>query len=124
MQLRIRQIGVDSAPSDVTRLEALERAVPMDLVEEVLTQHHCHEQRCRKLSMSQVVYLVIAMNLFARERLALVLERLLHTWQWLFAPEEVRTPSDSAIHQRRDQLGVAAMVALFHRVCRPLATRK
>jgi hypothetical protein len=124
MQLRIRQIGIDSAPSDVTRLEALERVVPMDLVEEVLTQHHAHEQRCRKLSMHQVVYLVIAMNLFARERLALVLERLLHIWRWLFAKEEIRSPNDSAIHQRRHQLGVAPMVALFHRVCRPLATKK
>src|SRR5438445_6111983 len=114
MQLKIRQIGVDSAPSDVTRLEALERAVPMDIVEEVLTDHHAHEQRCRKLSMSQVVYLVIAMNLFARERLALVLERLLHTWQWLFAPEEVRTPSDSAIPQPCDQLSLAPMVARSH----------
>src|SRR5207247_5351115 len=104
--------------------QALERAVPLEIVKEVLTDHHAHEQRCRKLSMHQVIYLVIAMNLFARERLALVLERLLHTWRWLFAQEEVPTPSDSAIHQRRDQLGVAPMVALFHRVCRPLANRK
>src|ERR1051326_4211977 len=124
MQLRIRQIGVDSAPTDVTRLEALERVVPLEIVEEVLTDHHAHQQRCRKLSMHQVVYLVIAMNLFAKERLALVLERLLHTWRWLFAPEERSSPNDSAIHQRRVQLGVAPMVALFHRVCRPLATKQ
>ena len=124
MQLKLRQIGVDSAPSDVKRLEALERVVPLAMVQQVLEDHQCQEQRCRKLAMHQVVYLVLAMNLFARERLALVLERLLHTWRWLFAPEEIASPTDSAIHQRRDQLGVAPMVALFHRVCRPLATRK
>jgi hypothetical protein len=122
MQLKLRQIGIDSAPSDVKRLEALERIVPLDLVQQVLQDHHCQEQRCRKLAMHQVVYLVLAMNLFAKQRLALVLERLLHTWRWLFAPEEVASATDSAIHQRRDQLGVAPMVALFHRVCRPLPT--
>jgi hypothetical protein len=124
MQLRIRQIGVDSALSDVKRLEALERAVPRDMVETVLLQHHAHEQRCRKLSMCQVVYLVIAMNLFAKERLALVLERLWHTWHWLFASETDHTPKDAAIHYRRDQLGVAPLVDLFHRVCVGLATPK
>jgi hypothetical protein len=122
MQLKLRQIGADSAPSDVKRLEALERVVPLAMVQQVLQDHQCQEQRCRKLAMHQVVYLVLAMNLFARERLSLVLERLLHTWRWLFAPEEIASPNDSAIHQRRDQLGVAPMVALFHRVCRPLAT--
>ena len=122
MQLQLRELGVDSAPRDVKRLEVLERAVPLEVVEQVLDEHHCQEQRCRKLAMHQLVYLVLAMNLFTRERLALVLERLLHTWRWLFAQDEVASPNDSAIHQRRDQLGVAPMVDLFHRVCRPLAT--
>lgn len=123
MQFRIRDIGVDSAPSDVMRLEALERIVPKDTVEEVLRKHHCQEQRYRKLALHQVVYLVLAMNLFAKERLALVLERLRHTWHWLWADEADRSPNDAAIHYRRDQLGVAPMVDLFHRVCRPLATQ-
>src|SRR5579872_935242 len=109
MQLKLRQIGVDSAPSDVKRLEALERVVPLAMVQQVLEDHQCHEQRCRKLAMHQVVYLVLAMNLFAKQRLALVLERLLHTWRWLFAEAEVASANDSAIHQRRDQLGVAPM---------------
>src|SRR5438105_4015883 len=98
MQLRIRQIGVDSAPSDVKRLQALERVVPRDTVEEVLQHHHCQEQRCRKLCMCQVLSLVLAMNLFAKERLALVLQRLLHTWRWLFASEDFSSPNDAAIH--------------------------
>lgn len=124
MQLKIRNIGVDSAPSDVKRLEALERIVPLDIVQEVLKQHHAQEQRCRKLAMHQVVYLLLAMNLFAKERLGLVLERLLHTWRWLFAEHDSPSPNDSAIHYRRDQLGAAPMVTLFHRVCRPLATQQ
>lgn len=123
MQLQLRQIGVDSAPSDVQRLQAIECAVPMEIVEQILEDHHCQEQRCRKLAMHQVVYLVLVMNLFAKERLSLILERLLHTWRWLFAPQEEASATDSAIHQRRDQLGVAPLVELFHRVCRPLATQ-
>lgn len=124
MQIEIRKNGVDSAPSDVTRLQALERAVPVEVVDEILEQFHCKEKRCRKMAMRQVVYLILAMNLFARERLALVLERILHTWRWFFAEDEVASPTDSAIHQRRDQLGVGPLIALFHRVCRPLATPK
>ncbi len=124
MQLKIRQNERESAFSEVTRLQALERAVPRQMVEEVLQQFHCQEQRCRKMSMCLVVYLVLAMNLFARERLALVMGRILHTWRWFFTDELVASPNDSAIHQRRDQLGVRPLVALFHRVCRPLATKK
>jgi hypothetical protein len=123
MQLKLRQIGVDSAPIDVKRLEALERVVPLDLVQQVLQDHDRQEQRCRKLAMHQIVYLVLAMNLFAKQRLSLVLERLLHTWRWLFADHDLASPTDAAIHSRRDQLGVAPMVDLFHRVCRPLATQ-
>lgn len=122
MQLRIRQNGFESAQSEVTRLQAIERAIPLATVDQILEQHQCQEQRFRKLGMRQIVYLVIAMNLFARQRLGLVLERLLHTWHWLFAPETQRTPTDAAIHYRRAQLGVAPIVALLHQVCRPLAT--
>jgi len=122
MQTRIRRKGSESAQSEVTRLQSLERVVPLALVKEVLQECHVQEKRCRKLAMHQVVYLVLAMNLFARERLALVLERMLHTWRSLFAEDEVASPTDSAIHQRRDQLGVAPLMILFHRVCQPLAT--
>jgi hypothetical protein len=122
MQTKIRRTAAQSAQSEVTRLQALERVVPLALVKEVLQDCHAQEKRCRKMAMHQVVYLVLAMNLFARERLSLVLERLLHTWRWFFDAEEETSPTDSAIHQRRDQLGVAPLMMLFHRVCLPLAT--
>ena len=122
MQTRIRRTGPESAQSEVTRLQAIERVVPLELVKEVLQECHAQERRCRKMAMHQVVYLILAMNLFARQRLSLVLERLLHTWRCCFAEEEGTSPTDSAIHQRRDQLGVAPMMMLFHRVCQPMAT--
>jgi Insertion element 4 transposase N-terminal len=124
MYYRIRQTKSESSLSEVARLQAIEKAVPRNLVEEVLEQYQCKEKRVRKLSMQIVVYLLIGMNLFPRERLALVLGRLLVTFRWLFATEKTTAPNDGAIVYRRKQLGVAPIVALFHRVCRPLATQQ
>lgn len=124
MYYPLRRKGAESAQSEVARLQALEKAVPVDLVSQILEAYHCKEVRSRKLTMSLVVYLLIAMNLFARERLALVLGRLLVTFRWLFADGSQQPANDAAIHYRRKQLGVAPVVELFHRVCRPLATQQ
>jgi hypothetical protein len=124
MYYRIRQTKSESSLSEAARLQAIEQVVPRSLVSEVLEQYQCKEKRVRKLSMEIVVYLLIGMNLFARERLALVLGRMLLVYRWLFAEEETTSPNDAAIVYRRKQLGVAPMAQLFHRVCRPLATQK
>jgi hypothetical protein len=124
MYYRIRQRGAESALSEVARLRAIEEFVPLNLVTTVLTQFECKEKRVRKLWMSLIVYLLIAMNLFAKERLALVLGRLTVAFRWLFADEAVKSATDAAILYRRKQLGVTPLVALFHRVCRPLAVEQ
>ena len=124
MYYPIRQSKPECALTEVARLQAIEQFVPWNLVSEVLEQYHCKEQRVRKLCMGLIVYLLIAMNLFARERLALVLGRLLLTFRWLFARQEKTSPNDAAIFYRRKQLGVAPLVELFHRVCRPLAVEQ
>jgi hypothetical protein len=120
----IRRSGAKSAPPEVARLQAVEQFVPMSVVSEVLAQYQCKEKRVRKLWMSLIVYLLIAMNLFAKERLALVLGRLMVTFRWLFADEPLASAGDAAISYRRKQLGVAPLVELFHRVCRPLAVQQ
>jgi hypothetical protein len=120
----IRRARAKSAPREAARLQAIEEYVPLSVVSEVLEHHQCKEMRVRKLWMSLVVYLVIAMSLFAHERLALVLGRLAVTLRWLAAEEPVASASDAAILYRRKQLGVAPMVELFHRVCRPLAVKQ
>ena len=124
MYYRIRQRGAESALSEVARLQAIEQVVPCSLVAEVLEQYQCQQKRVRKLYMSLIVYLLIAMNLFAHERLALVLGRLVVTFRWLFAVEPGKSAGDAAILYRRKQLGVAPLVELFHRVCRPLAVEQ
>ena len=120
----IRRTGAKSAPPEAARLQAIEQFVPMSIVSEVLAQYQCKEKRVRKLWMSLIVYLLIASNLFAKERLALVLGRLVFTFRWLFADEPVKSAGDAAIFYRRKQLGVAPMVELFHRVCRPLGVQQ
>jgi hypothetical protein len=120
MYTRIRAFGTESALSEGARLEAIARVVPCHLVAQVLQSCHCKQQRIRKLCLSLTVYLLIAMNLFAQERLALVLGRLLVTFRWLCTYEASQPAGDAAILYRRKQLGVAPMVELFHRICRPL----
>jgi len=105
-------------------LQAIEQVVPCSLVAEVLEPYQCQQKRVRKLYLSLIVYLLIAMNLFAHERLALVLGRLLVTFRWLCTDEPQKPAGDAAILYRRKQLGVAPMVELFHRVCRPLAVEQ
>jgi len=124
MYYRLRNSGAESALTEVSRFQALEQVVPWNTVTEVLQLHDCQQRRVRKWSMGLIVYLLIAMNLFAQERLALVLGRLLLTFRWLCADTAETTPNDAAIVYRRKQLGVAPMVALFHRICRPLATEQ
>jgi hypothetical protein len=121
MQTPLRVPDHQSALAQLTRLHAIERIVPKQTVEEVLQNYHNPQKRVRKLSLTQVVYLLIAMHLFQRERLALVLERIWHTWTWLTDNNPRTPPNDSAIHYRRDQLTVAPLVDLFHRICKPLA---
>jgi hypothetical protein len=121
MYTRIRQSSAKSALSEGARLQAIQQVVPCHLVTEVLHACHCKQQRLRKLCLSLTVYLLIAMHLFAQERLALVLGRLLVTFRWLGTDAASQPAGDAAILYRRKQLGVAPLVELFHRVCRPLA---
>jgi hypothetical protein len=124
MYNRIRHAGAMSAPMEVLRLQAIEQYVPLGVVSEVLRHHQCKEMRVRKLYLSLIVYLLITMNLFAHERLALVLGRLTIAFRWLFTDESDRPATDAAILYRRKQVGVAPMVELFHRVCRPLGVEQ
>src|SRR5205809_1913570 len=87
MYNKIRQPGAMSAPMAVARLQAIEAYVPLCVVSEVLQRHPCKQRRVRKLCLSLIVYLLITMNLFAHERLALVLGRLMVTFRWLLADE-------------------------------------
>jgi hypothetical protein len=98
-----------------------ERLTPA-VIEPVLRQFGLRTVRQRKLPMIVVMLVCIAINLFADQAIEDVLAKL---WQGprFLRPDDQRLPaSKGAISQRRQQLGVRPLVALFHQVCRPLAS--
>lgn len=78
--------------------------------------------RQRKLPLVLVVWLIVAMNLFADQALEDVLRQLLRGPRFLRPGGSPLAASKGAICQRRQQLGLAPLVSLFYQTCRPLAT--
>jgi hypothetical protein len=103
-------------------LEALGQTLARARLEAVLSTLAVAEQRARKLTMVLTVFVCIAMNLFTEEAIDDVLVKLLQGPRFLRPDDDTTAASASAICQRRRQLGVRPMVALFREVCRPLAT--
>jgi hypothetical protein len=71
--------------------------------------------------MVLAVVVCIAMNLFTEEAIDDVLAKVLQGPRFLRPADEWLPASASAISQRRKQLGVAPLQALFQEVCRPVA---
>src|SRR6266849_6042843 len=103
----------------------------LEMLGEILSQERIAElsQACgvqgarqRKLPMILVVWLIVAMNLFADQSIEDVLRQLLRGPSFLRRGVCPAPASKGAISQRRAQLGLAPLVSLFYRVCRPLAT--
>jgi hypothetical protein len=123
MSPSLRQLASDTRLCAEATLEALSTTLPRARIESVLAVQGVTTQRERKLPMALTALTCIAMNLFIDEATDQVLERLLRAPQFL-RPEDGSVPAGaSAISQRRQQLGVAPMVALFRHICQPLATR-
>ena len=103
-------------------LDALGHTLARSRLEAVLKAVGVMEQRARKLTLVLAVMVCIAMNLFTEEAIDDVLVKLLQGPRFLRPDDDVEVASASAICQRRQQLGVAPMVAVFREVCHPLAT--
>jgi len=103
-------------------LDALGQVVPRATIIAVLDACHAHEARTRKLPAVLVVLLCIAMNLAAADALTHVFFRLVHILRWRLPDPGTARVSKSALSQARYRLGARPLVALFHHVCRPLAT--
>ena len=102
-------------------LDALEKAVPRAVIRQALQETHARTRRERKLNLEVIALLVIAMSLYAKDPVGSVWHKLSHRLRLLQSDPEA-LPRDSALVYRRYQRGVRPMAALFHRVCRPLAT--
>jgi hypothetical protein len=118
----LRQMSSSVHISASATLDMLGERLDPAVLEPVLKQFGLRDVRQRKLPLVIVMLLCVAINLFADQAIEDVLAKL---WQGprFLRPDDHRLPaSKGAISQRRQQLGVRPLVALFHQVCRPLAT--
>src|SRR3990170_2348184 len=122
MGYRLREVETERKFSRELTLQAIERAVPLEEIAAVLQAENAQEMRERKLNMVVVVLLAIAMNLYVDLSLKHVLIKIAQGLRFIWPGADISLPKDSAISYRRYQLGARPLSALFHRVCRPLAT--
>src|SRR5438067_12036876 len=122
MLYRVRDLSQEGKSCLHLRLESLERVVPVETVQSVLAEIGLRTPRERKLSFETMVWLAIAMNLYAHRSLGYVLLQMAQGLRVLgldHSPQ--RTVAESAITYRRYQLGARPLVGLFRRICRPMA---
>jgi len=124
MGYRLRQIEDGSKFSDAVRLAAIEQAVPLSAIEAALASTGVRAQRERKLNMAVIMLLVVAMGIYTRLSIGESMIKMVRGLRFVWPDPEYTVPRDNALCYRRYQLGAPAVVALFHRVCVPLATPK
>lgn len=123
MERSLRQITPSVHWTEEITLDVLSQVISRSLIEAVLARLGVSELRVRKLTLGLIVLLCIAMNLFTEEAIDDVMQKLIEGQRFLtLADDGSMLPGASAICQRRQQLGVAPMVALYREVCRPMAT--
>jgi hypothetical protein len=104
-------------------LAALQRIIPPATIREILDACHRHTERFRKICLDQIVWLMIAMNIWTNRSIEEVYHEITGTIMAPVTPQLLR-PNSGAISYRRHELGAAPMVALFHRICQPLGNAK
>lgn len=97
-------------------MEILVAAVPAAAVEDAVTACGARERRVRKVPACLTVLLCLAMNWYAADSVWYVFFRLARAGRWALPV------SKAALCRARYRLGPRPVVALFRRVCRPLAT--
>jgi hypothetical protein len=118
----IREVAASAAIVPDFSLAALAAVVTPAAVEAVIDACGVREQRTRKLPAAATVFFCIAMNLYATTCLGQVFAHLVSGLRWLWPHPEAWRVSPSALCHARGRVGARPLVALFKRVCRPLAT--
>ena len=122
MPRSLRELIPEVHFSAEANLAALGHTLAAERIAPVLAAFGLHTQRERKLPLGLVVLLIVAINLFSDSAIEDVLVKLLQGPSFLRPEGAELAASKGAISQRRQQVGVRPLVALFHTVCRPLAT--
>ena len=111
--IRFDSIALDPIPF----VRGLEQLVPQQRLVAILSQTGRASERRRRLPADSVIWLVIAMALFAADSIPKV-------WRRLHPGRDEPEPDDSAFTQARKRLGVAPLRHLFLQVARPMATHQ
>lgn len=115
MVVMIERVRAEAC-GDGVPLAVLSAAVPAGAVEDAVAACGARERRVRKLPAALTVVLCLAMNWYAADSLWYVFVRLARAARWA-------TPVSAAgLCRARYRVGARPVVALFRRVCRPLAT--
>jgi hypothetical protein len=122
MGFTIRQIEAECKFSSALTVEALSQAIPTEAITQVIAQEGVAEVRHRRMTAALTIWLVIALHLFPSVAISGVFRKLARGLRLLWPDPEVPLPKDSALAYRRQQLGARPLVALFHQLCRPIAT--
>jgi len=117
-----RQYDTSITFTDTQALEALERVVPAELIRAAAVAAAVPTQRRRKLPSDVTLLLCIGMSLFTAQALDVVLATMTRGLRLFWPDQEPALATKGAISQARYRLGARPLVALFHQVCRPLAT--
>ena len=123
MGFSLRMIADNARFEQAVTLNALERAVPQPEIEAVIEDLNIREERIRKLPACVTLLLCIGMGLFTNISLESVLIKMVKGLRYIWpGDEDYQTAKRSAISQARYRLGAKPVVALFHRVCKPMTT--
>lgn len=98
-------------------VQGLARLVPLRRLTAILTRTGRASERRRSLPAESVIWLVLAMTLFATDSIPKV-------WRRLHPTRDEPEPTDAAFTQARQRLGAAPLRQLFLETARPMATRE
>jgi hypothetical protein len=114
---RTPRAGDDLADDPLPYVRGLYQLIPEGRLAAILSRTGRSSERRRLLPADAVVWLVVAMALFAADSIPKV-------WRRLHPSRDHPEPTDSAFSQARRRLGVAPLRHLFHEAARPMATHQ
>lgn len=120
MSHTVRHIDPQCKPAHALTVPQLETIIAPGVIQEVLTEYEAWEQREKKLNMQAICSLIMALALYPQCSTREVYRRLL---EGLCEPalQQEEVPTAGALCQRRQQLAVTPLRALFARLARPQA---
>lgn len=122
MGFTIRQMDTVCKFSSEVKIEALSQIIPQRAISDVIAQEGVGHKRERRLTAALTLWVVLALHLYPTVAISGVLRKLTRGLRFLWPDPTIALPGDSALAARRQQLGARPLVALFKRICRPMAT--